>query len=117
MKYATLLLSAAIMLASIVTARADNIIPAPYRGVWCEISNLDNAREYKRCRTADGEQDWEIRERIITNGEANCVPLTVIAKRGSLSVRSNCRTADWHDVVTQDMQLSADGQRLLIRDQ
>jgi hypothetical protein len=74
-------------------------------------------RQYKRCREADGEQDWKIRSRLITNGEANCIPLTVIAKRDSLSVRSECRATDWKDTVTQDMQLSADGQRLTIRDQ
>lgn len=117
MKYATLLLGFAILLAGALAARAEPPeIPAAYRGTWCEISNLGNAREYKRCRATDGEQDWQIQARRITNGEAICTPLAVVAKRGSLSVRAECRTADWKDVIVQDMQLSADGQRLLIKD-
>lgn len=106
----------AIVLASIATARADNIIPAAYRGAWCLTDNNGNVRQYKRCRETDGEQDWEIQPHLQTNGEAICIPLAIVAKRNLLSVRLECSTPEWKDVFTQSMQLSADGQRLTVKD-
>lgn len=106
----------AIVLASIATARADNIIPAAYCGAWCLIDNNGNVQQYKRCRETDGEQDWEIQPHLMTNGEAICIPLAIVAKRNLLSVRFECSTPEWKDVFTQSLQLSADGQRLTVKD-
>ena len=116
MKYATLLVGLAIVMASIASARAENTIPSAYRGAWCLTDNNGNVQQYKRCRETDGEQDWEIQPHLMTNGEAICIPLAIVTKRNLLSVRFECSTPEWKDVFTQSMQLSADGQRLTIKD-
>src|SRR5262245_2439613 len=45
-KPATLLLGLAIVLASIAAARAENTIPAAYRGAWCLTDNAGSAPRF-----------------------------------------------------------------------
>jgi hypothetical protein len=99
----------AIVLASIATARADNIIPAAYHGAWCNISTDLGAPEqkFKQCPEINGEQDLKITARAMTNDEALCSILSIKPERKSIVVQSRCRVPpNKSNTVTERLQLN-----------
>jgi hypothetical protein len=121
MKYATLLLGAELLLASFVTARAEPPkIPAAYHGQWCGTGEV-----YKRCRLEiSGELGDNIfleilpHHLVFNSGDFTCIPLAVVTKNNVLFVRLKCGGEGWDEAsfVSHKLQLSRDGQVLVMRD-
>jgi hypothetical protein len=118
-----MLITALLLTLSVIPcpAMAESVkIPAAYHGVWCAIGDYDGkTQRYKRCRKADGEQDWEIRARHFFNDEVSCIPLAVKPKGNSLLVRLSCRHLTVEEEKTEPVErwrLTDGGRRLEINE-
>jgi hypothetical protein len=118
MKYATLLLGLAILMANVVVAKAAEQIPAQYHGYWCEIEPAQNQSLYKRCREPDSEAAISIRARDIECGEGVCKLLAITAIPGGHKVRARCQgtyTDQGPFIQVEHWRLSPNGRRLEVR--
>jgi hypothetical protein len=118
MKYATILLGLAFVLASIATAQAAEPIPAQYRGSWCHPKQQG---PYYRCREVSNEGDaWIGSREFYASGEWRCKPLAITAVPGGHQVRAVCRHVDAapDDKGKPELQrwrLSPNGRRLEVK--
>jgi hypothetical protein len=90
MKYATLILGAAILLALIGTANAGPKLPPEMHGVWCEARTVKSTTSYNRLTDDDGPEKINIGPNGFSTVEYMCEIVNGLVERGKYALTLKC---------------------------